>query len=482
MPDTPEAPWSDARAVTSLTIEGDGEIIVSRGESVQLILSARFDDDEAPSDVTAATTWRVADPSIATVTAEGAIEGLTEGSTIVWGEYTGVRSPAQPLEVGLGPWSVELSDGSTGVQGKLLDIELLTNDTTFASAGSIELSVDGLLPFGEGRVSEPWWGVPEETPNRYRARFLVPPTATPGPHTVLLSLDGVPPENVLTLQVTANTSFSSVRDCDYFADDPSSNWTFQADGNNSRSWLLGDLARGTNSRLLAQSNTPGGVDPFLALWSLTGELLAVSDDDPEYGFDGGAGLQINSLEDVFEGAYYVTATISPDAVGASLGGTIATSCDVEGMPDPMLLASNDAELFGTSDGTIIYPGSSTAEAEFAGVSGTVQRVWVYLDLLMTQPDYTTVWLRSPAGTVVEIISPNWSADWLPEDGEWAGTLGGAAPFVPVASVWSNPTVEDPGTEVFDGESATGTWTVGLTVNIADGSGVWRDARLFILTD
>jgi len=478
VPDTPEAPWVEARLVTSLAIDGDTEISLARGETVALSLSAYFDDDESPSDVTAAATWQVADPSIAMVTSDGTIEGLLEGFTTVWGEYAGIRSASRPLEVGLGPWDAEVSDGGTGVQGKLLDVELFTDDTTFDVAESIELSVDGLIPFGQERVEEPWWGVPEGEPNRYRARFLVPPTATPGAHDVFVTIDGKPPTNALSIQITANTSFASVRDCDYFENEPSSNWTFQAEGNNSRSWLFGDLARSTNSRLFALSNGSDGVDPYLALWSLTGELLATSDDDPEYGLDGGAGLQVSSLEDVFEGAYYVTATISPKAVGAALGGTIATSCAVEMMPDPMYSANNEEELFG-AEGATIYPGSSTPAAEFSVPDLTVGRVWVYLDLTMTQADYTTVTLWSPELTKVELISPNWSTDWLSADGEWAGGLGGEAPFVPVASVWSNPTVDDPGTAAFAGESSAGTWRIQLTVNNAGEGGVWRDAMLFV---
>ncbi|MCO4773783.1 MAG: hypothetical protein KDA24_27375 [Deltaproteobacteria bacterium] len=477
-PDTPSPPWTEARVVSHLAIAADGELTVPRGESVQLSLAATFEDLDEPVDVSAATVWRVADPDIATVNPDGSIEGVLEGFTTAWGEYAGIPSAPLALEVVRGRWNVEFADGSTGVQGKLLDVELLTNDTSFASADDVVLTVDGLVPFGMERVVEPWWGVPDAQPNRYRARFLVPPTATPGPHDVVLSLDGRAPENSLTLQITANTSFGTVRDCDYFANEPASNWSFQADGNNSRSWLMGDLATSTNTRILAESNSPGGVDPYLALWSLTGGLLATSDDDPEFGNDGGAGLQVTSLEDVFEGAYYVTATVSPEAIGNALGGTIATDCSVETMPGPMRTASNDAVLFG-GGGTEILPGSATEAADFAGVSGTVTRVWVYLDVELGQPDFTTFTLTSPAGTPVEILSPNWSADWLPEDGVWSGALGGDTPFVPVAEVWANPSNPGPGTAAFAGESATGTWSVGVNMAAALNGGSWRDARIFI---
>jgi|GEM_PF-2694442 len=473
-------PWSEARTVTALQISAEGDLTVPRGETLSLTLNARFDDDEALSDVTAAAVWRVADSSIATIDANGDIEGLLEGVTTAWGEFAGIPSDPLTLEVVRGRWTVSFADGSSGVQGKLLDVELSTDDTTFASAETIELSIEGLVPFGVQRVVDPWWGTPDAQPNRYRARFLVPPTATPGPHEVNVTLDGRAPENQLVLQITANTSFGTVRDCDYFADEPASNWTFQADGNNSRTWLFGDLMRSTNTRVRATSNTPGGVDPYLVLWSSVGELITTSDDDPEFGSDGGAGLQVSSLEDVFEGAYYITATISPAALGNALGGTIATTCDVESMPDPMRPASNDAELFG-SGATTILPGSATTVAEFAGVSGTVVRAWVYLDVALTQPDFTSVFLTSPTGTEVELISPNWSADWLAETGEFVGALGGPSPFVPVAEVWANPSAPGPGTEAFGGEGGTGTWTLHFVMAAVGDGGLWRDARLFIET-
>ncbi len=481
VPDTPDPPWSDAYTVAGLVIEADGDLMVPRGETVQLSLSATFTDLPEPVDVSAATVWRVADDSVASVDATGDIEGIAEGITTVWGEYAGIPSAPLTLEVVRGRWNVEFADGATGVQGKLLDIELVTSDTTFAEADEVVFTVDGLLPFGVERVVEPWWGVPEGQPNRYRARFLVPPTATLGPHEVVVSLDGQPPENTLTLQITANTSFGTVRDCSYFSEESASNWSFQVDGNNSRSWLVGNLGAATNTRILADSNTPGGVDPYLALWSLTGDLIGTSDDDPVFGVDGAAGLQVSSLEDVFEGVYYVTATISPEATGAQLGGTIVTDCFTEVMPLPMRSASNQASLFGTG-GAEILPGTATESAEFAGVSGTVTRAWVYLDAALGQPDFTTFILTSPAGTTVELVSPNWSADWLAEDGVWVGALGGPEPFIPVAEIWANPSNPGMGTAAFAGEAATGTWTLSVEMNVAFGGGTWRDARLFIGTE
>lgn len=477
-PEQPELPWTDARAVSSLTITADGELTVPRGETLGLSLSAVFEDATEPVDVTSAATWYVADPVIAGIAEDGSIEGLVEGVTTAWGEYAGIPSAPLTLEVVRGRWNVEFVDGSSGVQGKLLDVELLTNDTAFASAETIELSIDGLIPFGEDRTEDPWWGVPTAQPNRYRARFLVPPTATPGSHDVLVSLDGRPPENQLVVQITANTSFGTVRDCDYFANEPASNWSFQADGNNSRSWILGSLGAGTNTRLFAESNTPGDIDPFLALWSLTGSLLATSDDAPDIGNDGGAALQVSSLEDVFEGAYYVTATVSPKATGDALGGTIATDCATETMPAPMLVANNDNTLFG-GGGTDFLPGDATPAARFSGPTGTVARAWVYLDAELLLPDVTTFTLVSPDGTPVELVSPNWSADWLDADGTLVGAFGGDAPFVPVAEVYTNPTNPGPGTAGLAGEDASGTWEVKVEVNSALPSGTWRDARLWV---
>jgi hypothetical protein len=221
------------------------------------------------------------------------------------------------------------------------------------------------------------------------------------------------------------------------------------------------------------------------LWSSdTGEVLATSDDDPEFGVDGAAGVQFTSLDDVFgEGVYYLTVTVSPKAVGNALGGTIATSCDVEMMPDPMRAPSNAATLFAGGAATIA-PGSATEDAQFAGVSGTVERIWVYLDVALTQPDFTTFTLIPPGGDMadgVELISPNWSADWLPADGAWAGGLGGGAPFVPVADVWANPSNPGMGTASFAGMPATGTWTLSVTMNAVGNGGLWHDARLYIGT-
>jgi hypothetical protein len=61
--------------------------------------------------------------------------------------------------------------------------------------------------------------VPGGQPGRYRARFLVPPTITPGQHELSISLDGRPSENTLMVDIDANSSLANLVDCDYFESD-----------------------------------------------------------------------------------------------------------------------------------------------------------------------------------------------------------------------------------------------------------------------
>lgn len=478
IPDTPDPPYSAARSVDRLVVDGDATLDLPRGETVDLGLSAWFDGATEPTSVTAAATWSVADPDIATVDSSGVILGVSEGSTTAWGVYAGIASEPVAVEVTRGLWNVDFVDGGTGVQGKLLDVELVATDTTFEGA-TVTLSVEGLMPFGAERVEDPWWGAVEGVPNRYRARFLVPPTATPGPHAVTVSLDGREPENALSVQITANTAFGEVRGCDYFASDAASNWTFQADGNNTRTWLVGDLGRNTNTHIRAKTATSGDVDAWLATWSLTGELLSTSDDDPTQS-DGDAGVQVTSLEDVFDGAFYVTASISPDATAEASGGSMVTDCAVEMMADPMLEASNAATLF-DADGTTIIAGDATEAATFsAAIAGTVARAWVYLDVDIEMLEVVTFTLTSPAGTPVELLNPQWATEWA-ADGAWIGVVGGPEPFIPTADAFTNPSTST-GTEEFEGEAAEGTWTVSVHMNAAGSGGTWNDALLWIETE
>ena len=480
IPDTPDPPYSAARAVERLAVTGESRLDLPRGETVALGLSAWFEGDEEPTDVTTAASWQVGDANIASIDATGEIVGVAEGVTTAWGVYGGIPSEPVAVEVTRGLWNVDFVDGGTGVQGKLLDVELVATDTTFADTEDIVLMIEGLTPFGMDRTDDPWWGVVDGAPNRYRARFLVPPTATAGSHVVNVTLDGRPPESGITVQITANTAFGEVRDCDYFDTDAASNWTFQADGNNARTWLVGMLGRNTNTRITARSSTAGDVDPWLAVWSLTGGLVATSDDDPS--LDAGeAGVQVTSLEDVFDGAFYVTAAISPDSTASEAGGSMVTECSVEAMPDPVLTATNSPSLF-DSDGTSITPGDSTTAATFSsGLAGVVERVWVYLDVELEQVEFVTLRLTSPAGTEVDLISPQWSTEWLQEGGTWIGVVGGPAPFIPSADEFTNPTTSD-GTLEFAGETAAGTWTVSAHLNAVGSGGTWRDALIWIATD
>ena len=473
VPETPDPPFT-ARTLDRLAVADGTTLDLPRGEVVSLSLAAWFDGAEESTDVTGAATWAVADPGIATVDATGQIQGVSEGMTSAWGVYAGIGSEPIAVDVTRGLWNVDFTDGGTGVQGKLLDVELVATDTTFSDAGTVVLAIEGLLPFGEDRTDDPWWGE-AGAPNRYKARFLVPPTATPGAHALTVSLDGREPENALTVQITANTAFGDVRDCDYFANDAASNWTFQADGNNTRTWLVGALGRNTNTHIRAASSSAGDVDAWLALWSLTGALLTTSDDDPTLA-SGDAALQVTSLEDVFDGAYYVTASISPMATTAGSGGSMVTDCVEEAMPDPMLEATNAAALF-DADGSTIYAGDATEVATFPGPTGTVTRAWVYLDAEVTQPDNVTFKLTSPAGTEVELLSPQWSTEWL-VDGVWVGVVGGPEPFVPTADAFTNPTTST-GTAECAGESAAGTWTVSAHMNAVGTGGTWRDALLWV---
>ena len=478
VPDTPPAPYTAARTVDRLVVNDGPMLDLPRGEVVELGLSAWFDGATESTDVTAAASWQVADPLVATVDEDGAITGVAEGSTTAWGVYAGIPSEPVAVQVTRGLWNVDFVDGGTGVQGKLLDVELSAADTTFESATTVEFTIDGLLPFGMDRTEDPWWGV-GAAPNRYVARFLVPPTATPGAHTVNVAIDGRPPENALSVQITANTAFGEVRGCDYFASDPASNWTFQADGNNTRTWLVGSLDRNSNTHISAMSATPGDVDAWLGLWSLTGELLATSDDDPSLGGDD-AGVQVTSLEDVFDGAFYVTASISPKASVGTSGGSMVTDCAEEVMPDPQLDADNATTLFGT-EGATIFAGDATEVATFtSALGGTVARAWVYLDVEITQPDNVTFTLTSPSGTEVELLNPQWGLEYL-RDGAWAGAVGGPAPFILTADEFTNPTTSD-GTLEFAGESASGAWTVSAHMNAVGTGGTWHDALLFIDTD
>ena len=116
-----------------------------------------------------------------------------------------------------------------------------------------------------------------------------------------------------------------------------------------------------------------------------------------------------------------------------------------------------------------------------GRSGTVTRAWVVLDATITSPDFVTFTLRSPAGTEVELVGPNWSADWLADDGVFSGALGGPAPFVPTSDEWVNPTT-GVGTVAFAGESPNGTWTVSVTMNAVGLGGTWHDATLFLQSE
>ena len=472
VPDQEPLPWDQDRALLRLVPEV-GTLELAAGGTADLSLLAYYDDALEPVSVTAAASWRSSDPAVAEVSATGTVEGMATGTAALYATLGGVTSDPVTVLVGRSAYTVTV-EGHIGRRGKLLDLVVTSPDGDFAVADSVELSVPGLVPFGEDRPTEPWWGVVPGTTNAYRAVFLIPPTAPLGQLPINLRVDGSPPQSAPQVEIQRNESLEGAPEgCPYFNEDDTSNWTFTADGTNrARTWLLGGLPSGTLLRLSARSQTAGDVDPWMAVWSLDGELLMTNDTAVGSAGTDEAALEVTARQTDFDGAFFLTASVSPTAIGSQTGGTLGTNCLSRALPS----ASAEALAPFPIGGIALTPGRTVQEFDLSAFAGSVARAYVYLDLDLEQLGQTTVRLRAPDGSEVDLIDDAWGAAVdVPSGSRWLGTLGAPNPFLPTADAVGGGA----GTPELSGVLISGTWEVEVDVQTVGELGAWYDAAVWV---
>ncbi len=462
VPDQTPVPWTQDRPIERL-VPSVATITLAEGAQAPLGLDAYYQDLLEPVSITSAS-WTSVDPTVASVDAS-TVTAIGPGRTTLYAVVGGVQSGPVTVVVGR-DYDLTASTGSVR-RGKLLDLVLTTPDADFAAATTIELGIEGLLPFGEERREDPWWGVVPGTTDRYRGVFLVPPTAPTGDLPVTFLLDGAAPRLPVTVEVQRNEALDGApHGCGYFDDDDDSNWTFSEGTNQARTWLVGDLAADTLYRFAARSTTTGDVDPWMALWSLDGELMLTN--EAAFGAENTdeAGIEITSLADDFTGSWFLTVAVSPEAVSSQAAGTLGTACVARDLPSHAAEATDGFPALGDP----FSPGENVRDFDFTGIGGSVERAYVYLEIDVLRPDVTTVRLRTPEGEEVELIDPAWS-DEAGVEGRWLGTLGAPEPFVPTAS--------KDGTEALAGKTIAGVWELEVDIEGVGDLGSWYDAKIWL---
>ncbi len=463
VPDQPPLPWSEDRAIARL-VPAESQLALAQGGRATLELQAFYEDLIEPVTISSAS-WSSSDPTVATL--EGStVTAVAPGRASLYAVVGGVQSAPVSLIVGRGDYDLS-ADVTVVRRGKLLDITLTSADADFTVATTIDLAIEGLLPFGDARTEDPWWGVVPGTDDEYRGVFLVPPTAPLGDLTVDFLLDGAPPREQVSIEILRNEALDGApHDCDYFEEDNASNWSFATGTNQARTWLLGGLSADTLSRFATRSTTTGDVDPWMALWSLEGDLLVTNDTVAGAVNTDESAIEVTALTDDFSGGWYLTVSISPDAVSSQAEGTLGTSCVDRDLP-PFAAEATDGF---PGVGVALTPGRTTKSFAFDGIGGSLARAYVYLDLDVLRPAQTTVRLRAPDDSEVDLIDPDWSED-LGLNGRWMGTVGAPKPFVPGATPG--------GTTDLAGVTISGTWEIEVDVQTVGELGAWYDAKIWL---
>jgi hypothetical protein len=462
IPNQEAPPWSTDRAIERL-VPSVSTLALPEGEQSAVTVEGYYADSLEPVPITGAT-WASADEAIASMDG-GIVMAMSPGRTVVYAMVGGLQSSPISVRVSRGVYELE-ADTTLVRRGKLLDLTVTSSDADF-TGGEISLSIEGLMPFGDERETDPWWGIVPGTTNSYRGVFLAPPAAPLGDVVVDFLLDGAPPRDDLLIEVLRNEALDGEpHDCDYFEEDAASNWTFSEGTNQARSWLLGGLSADTITRFAARSQTSGAVDPWMALWSLEGELLMTNDSVPGATTTDEAALELTSLTDDFVGAWYLTVGVSPNAASSQAVGTLVTSCLDRSLP----LHTAEATSGFPDQGETLLPGRNTKTFQFRGIGGSVSRVYVYVDVNLLLPNVTTVRVIAPNDSGVDLIDGDWAED-VGSTGRWLGTLGAPPPFIPTA---------DPrGTTQLAGIPVAGSWQLQVQVDGVGELGTWNDAKIWI---
>jgi hypothetical protein len=470
VPDLDAPPWEDGDRALERLVPSASTLVVAEGGTETLTLSAFYEGTAEPVVVTVAADWTSSDPEVAEVTSAGTVTGIAEGRTIVFGMLAGVQSDPVTVIVG----RVYSLDANTAIarRGKLLNLVLTSPEADFTQTESIELSIAGLMPFADDRTADPWWGIVPGTTSSYEAVFLVPPTAPLGQREVVFRLDGASPVETLVVEIQPSDSLETAHGCDYFNEDSTSNWKFSNNGagNQARTWLVSGGSSGTLTRFSARSITPGDVDPWMALWSLNGDLLITNDEGYGATTTDEASIELTTLLDDTDGAHYVTAAVSPYATASQAGGTIGTACVERSLP---VHVADAIDGFPDS-GELLLPGHRRKEFDFSNIGGSAARIYAYIDTDLHRPDVTTVTLFAPDGSQVNLIDPDW-AEEVGVSERWIGTLGAPEPFTPTASEIAGGL----GTLELTGALISGVWVLDMDIAAVGNHGHWRDARLWI---
>ncbi len=474
VPDLEPLPWDEDQPLVRL-IPTTSRLDLTTGGKADLGLSALYEDALEPVPVLVPAAWATSNPLVAEVSTSGEVTGVEEGYAAVWATLGGVQSDPVAVHVGRSAYSVEVN-GRIARQGKLLHLQLTAEDVDFAAAGSVELSIPGLMPFGQDRTTDPWWGPLEDNPNEYQAVFLVPPTTPPGALPITLRLDGTPPTNPIEVEIQANESLAGPPlGCSYFNDEDESNWTSSTGGNiQARTWLVGGFDDNTLLRFISRSRTSGDVDPWMALWSLEGDLLLVNEAGHGAGGTDEAAIEATAMQADLDGAWYLTSAVDPAAVASQTEGTLVTACHSHQLPPAKAEATDGFP----EDGIPLLPGSTVQEFDMSAFAGSVARVYAYIDTDLARVPGTTVRVRTPDGAAVSLIDGAWAAEVGVEAGaRWLGSLGAPPPFLPTA----DDVAGGADGAAIVGEVISGVWEIEVDVQSVGELGSWYGAALWVET-
>ena len=403
-------------------------------------------------DVSDEVQWLVQDEDVASIDGD-TLTGEDVGQTSFYAVLDTVVSNAVVVDVADFTFSIEPKQATQG-EIRQFTFVITSGSTTFTTPDTVDVTMDGCLPFGEDRSGEiePYFVVEDDT--EFSAYFIIPPTVSVGEHGISLTIGNSVGHS--DDQVTVNSAGLAVDVCN----DVTQFGTLGSDANTRfqvRRYLvnLDNHPRGYRFDALAAGDY--SLDPALWLFDEEGNLFIFVDDLPSVG--GNDALIPFGTTDTLHGNYAVMMAPSPYAeTTAAESGYFEFTCSEEQVQGD--------EYFGETDVAVANQGATTdleIVVDDLDAGSTVIQAWVHVDLDSDAPTQVTLVLEAPTSS--DSVALRSTAN-EPQR---------------LAITWGQLVEPDIGTmDVFDlTTQARGNWILHVTDVSSSGTTVIKDWRLYL---
>jgi hypothetical protein len=128
-----------------------GSALLSAGNTLQMTATGNYSDGSTKN-LTSTATWTTSNSSAATVTG-GLVTAVATGASSIQASYTGITSPAAPVNVNTGSDYFVATNGNNAWSGTLPSPNASNTDGPFATIAKAQTAVQSLLANANGRTT-----------------------------------------------------------------------------------------------------------------------------------------------------------------------------------------------------------------------------------------------------------------------------------------------------------------------------------------